>query len=54
MQITFLNGEQAILYINKNAVQNTRGAPCTSLNTQQLLKDKRHVQKTNSYPTGFM
>jgi hypothetical protein len=23
MQITFLNGEQAILYINKDAVQNT-------------------------------
>ena len=31
-----------------------RGVPCTSLNTQQLLKDKRHVQRNTSYPSRFM
>lgn len=39
MQITFLNGEQAILYINKNAVQNTQR--CALYITQHSTAAKR-------------
>lgn len=41
MQITFLNGEQAILYINKNVVQNTYR--CALYVTQQLLEGKKEA-----------
>lgn len=39
MQITFLNGEQAILYVNKNAVQNTYR--CALYITQHSIAAKR-------------